>query len=96
VADTDPRGRPLGVVADLVKTGLIKGGLKEENISLVFDGREATQAALDMAEKGDIVVLQADDVQTVLQDVLDYKEDRLRNIKERIMVKAEKVPYGED
>jgi cyanophycin synthetase len=96
VADTDPRGRPLGEVAGLVKEGLIEGGLKEENISLVYDGREATQASLDMARKGDIVVLQADDVQTVLQDVLDYKEARVLKIRGELKVKEEPAPFGED
>jgi cyanophycin synthetase len=96
VADTDPRGRPLGEVAGLVKEGLIEGGLKEENITLVFDGREATRAALDMARKGDVVVLQADDVQTVLQDVLDYKESRLLKIRNEIMVNKKPAPFGED
>ncbi|MFW3146316.1 MAG: cyanophycin synthetase [Thermoplasmatota archaeon] len=96
VADTDPRGRPLGEVADLVKEGLLKGGLKEESISMIFDGREATQAALDMGQKGDIIVLQADDVQTVLQDVLDYKETRYLKIKGEVKVQKEEAPYGED
>ncbi len=96
IADTDTRGRPLGEVADLVKQGLMEGGLKEENISLVYDGREATQATLDMAKKGDIIVLQADDVQTVLQDVLDYKETRLLEIRQGISKKEEEIPFGED
>lgn len=96
IADTDTRGRPLGEVADLVKQGLMEGGLKEENIFLVYDGREATQAALDMCKKGDIVVLQADDVQTVLQDVQDYKEARMLKVREGIMNKKEEKPFGED
>jgi cyanophycin synthetase len=96
VADTDTRGRPLGEVAGLVKEGLVEGGISEGDISLVYDGRKATLAALNMASKGDIVVLQADDVQTVLQDVLDYKEDRNRKIKDEIKVKKQEVPFGED
>lgn len=96
VCDTDPRGRPLGEVAGLVKKGLMDGGLGKENISLIYDGREATQASLDMAKKGDVVVLQADDVQLVIQDVLDYKESVTRKIKDEIKVKKEKAPYGED
>ncbi len=96
IADTDTRGRPLGEVADLVKQGLMEGGLKEENISLVYDGREATRAALDMCKKGDILVLQADDVQTVLQDVQDYKEARMLKVREGIMNKKEEKPFGED
>ncbi|MEA3558202.1 MAG: cyanophycin synthetase [Candidatus Thermoplasmatota archaeon] len=96
IADTDPRGRPPGEVADLVKKGLKNGGLEEKDITMIFNGREATRAALDMARKGDIVVLQADDVHTVIQDVLDYKESVNRKIEREIKVKKEKVPYGED
>ncbi|MGA1793486.1 MAG: cyanophycin synthetase [Thermoplasmatota archaeon] len=79
LTDTDLRGRPPGEVAGLVKKGLIQGGMKESDITIVLDGREATQAALDMAEKGDIVVLQADNVQLVIQDVMDYKENSLHD-----------------
>jgi len=74
LTDTDRRGKAPGVVAELVHQGLLQGGFSEDQITLVLDGREATRAALDMAEKGDIVVLQADDVQLVIQDVMDYRE----------------------
>jgi cyanophycin synthetase len=74
VTDTDRRGRAPGVVAEWVCRGLRRGGFKEDQISVVLDGREATKAALEMAEKGDIVVLQADDVQLVIQDVIEMAE----------------------
>ncbi len=96
VTDTDPRGKAPGVVSELVRKGLQKGGYTDDNITIVLDGREATQAALDMAQKGDVVVLQADDVQLVIQDVMDYKEKVTRKFKEEIKAKKEKIPYGED
>ncbi|MCK5773222.1 MAG: cyanophycin synthetase, partial [Thermoplasmata archaeon] len=96
VTDTDPRGKAPGEVAELVRQGLHKGGLTDENITIVLDGREATQVALDMAVKGDIVVLQADDVQLVIQDVMDYKEKVMREFEKEVQLKQEKVPYGED
>ncbi|MBT4967830.1 MAG: hypothetical protein HOM80_02370, partial [Bacteroidetes bacterium] len=49
-------------------------GYSKDNIDIIIDGREATQKALNMASDGDIVVLQADDIQQVIQDVIDYKE----------------------
>jgi cyanophycin synthetase len=76
ITDTDRRDKPLGEVADLVKKGLIDAGYPEKEITTVLDGREATQAAMEMASKGDIVVLQADDVDTVIEDVMEYKEKR--------------------
>lgn len=73
ITDTDPRKRAPGETCELVQEGLIKGGFAKENIAVIPDGREATQKALKMASDGDIVVLQADDIQQVIQDVMDYK-----------------------
>ena len=84
ITDTDRRGKPPGEVADLVKQGLVNGGHPENEITIVLEGREATQVALDMAEKGDIVVLQADDVDAVIHDVMEYKKKRsLSLVKEK-------------
>ncbi|MFO8051288.1 MAG: cyanophycin synthetase [Thermoplasmatota archaeon] len=74
VTDTDPRGKAPGAVADLVCQGLKKGGFTDDMMTVVLDGREATRTALDMAQQGDLVVLQADDIDIVIQDVMDYKE----------------------
>ena len=73
ITDTDPRDRASGETCDLVQKGLIKQGYSKDNISIIIDGREATQKALKMASDGDIVVLQADDIDQVIQDVMDYK-----------------------
>jgi len=73
ITDTDPRDRVPGETCNLVQKGLIKQGYSKENISIILDGREATQKALKMASDGDIVVLQADDIDQVIQDVMDYK-----------------------
>jgi len=73
ITDTDPRKRAPGETCELVQEGLIKGGYPKENIAIILDGREATQKALKMASNGDIVVLQADDIQQVIQDVMDHK-----------------------
>lgn len=74
ITDTDPRGREPGETCKLVKLGLTQAGFSKDNIEIVIDGREATQKALNMASDGDIVVLQADNIQQVIQDVIDYKE----------------------
>lgn len=73
ITDTDPRDRAPGETCELVQEGLIKGGYAKENTAIILDGREATRKALEMASGGDIVVLQADDIQQVIQDVQDYK-----------------------
>jgi cyanophycin synthetase len=85
ITDTDPRDRVPGETCELVQEGLIKGGYAKENIAIIPDGRKATQKALKMASDGDIVVLQADDIQQVIQDVLDYKAILIN----RILLKKE-------
>ncbi|MCF8221954.1 MAG: cyanophycin synthetase [Bacteroidales bacterium] len=74
IADSDPRDRSPGETCDLVQQGLIKGGYSKDNTKIILDEREATQEVLNMASDGDIVVIQADNVQQVINDVMDYKE----------------------
>ena len=72
--DSDPRRRPLGETADLVKKGILETDFPEEELTEILDVREATHAALEMASTGDLVVLQCDDVEQVLEDVFAFKE----------------------
>jgi cyanophycin synthetase len=74
LCDPDIRSRKLGETAEIVKQGLLKGGFTDEMITVIVDERLATQAALDMAGVGDLVVLQGDNVKQVIKDVLAYKE----------------------
>lgn len=73
VCDSDPRQRVIGETAEIVKQGLISGGLKNDMIKVILEEREATKAALEMADKGDLLVLQADNIKQVINDVLEYK-----------------------
>jgi cyanophycin synthetase len=94
ITDTDPRNRAPGETCELVQEGLIKRGYAKENIAIILDGREATRKALKMASAGDIVVLQADDVQQVIQDVLDYKAiltNRILRDKEKSKLRLKKT-----
>ena len=75
ICDADPRGRTAGETAQIVKEGLIEGGFTTEMITIVNDEKEATRISLDMAKKGDLVVLQADNITQVIKDVLNYKKD---------------------
>jgi cyanophycin synthetase len=79
VTDTDPRERPIGETAELVKKGIQDTGFPAENVSVILDPVEATAAALDMAEAGDLVVLQADFFHQVVRDVKEYKKKLLKN-----------------
>jgi cyanophycin synthetase len=79
VTDTDPRERPIGETAELVKKGIQDTGFPAENVSVILDPVEATAAALDMAEAGDLVVLQADFFHQVVRDVKEYKKKLMKN-----------------
>ena len=74
VTDSDARRRPPGETAELVKRGILETGFAEEHITMVLDPREATETALGMAEAGDLVVLQADNLEQVLEDVFAFKD----------------------
>ena len=78
ICDPDPRQRKLGETAEIIQEGLIKGGFKEDMISLVLDEKEATKVALDMAKPGDIIVLQVDNIVEVIKYVFEYKTKLLK------------------
>ncbi|MEX0720313.1 MAG: cyanophycin synthetase, partial [Balneolaceae bacterium] len=73
VTDTHPKHRKVGETAALVKKGLLKGGCDEKQIEVIIDDREAMKKALKIATPGDIVVLQANNVKQLIEDVLAYK-----------------------
>ena len=56
-----------------MRCGLLDNGFEEHEITLVLDEREAALTCLQMAQKGDLVVLQVDDIDQIVKDVLDYK-----------------------
>lgn len=74
ICDADPRERNKGETSQIIREGLLQGGFKKEMITAVLDEKEATKISLEMAEKGDLVVLQVDNVTQVIKDVLDYKK----------------------
>jgi cyanophycin synthetase len=76
LTDSDPRRRDLGDTAEVVRKGIAETGFSEDELTIILDVREATRAALDMGRTGDLVVLQCDDVEQVLADVADYRDER--------------------
>lgn len=79
LCDSAPRNRPLGETAEIVKQGMLEGGMEANAIELVYDEILATRRALEMAEPNDLVVLQADNIAKVTQDVLDFKREYTAN-----------------
>jgi cyanophycin synthetase len=79
VTDSDPRGRPPGETPELVRKGVLDTGFPAGNVSVILDPVEATAAALDAAETGDLVVLQADYFNQVIHDVKEYRKRLLED-----------------
>lgn len=74
VTDTHPWDRKVGETAELVKTGVLEAGLPEDKVEVIIDDRKAIARALEMAQPDDLIVLQANDVHQIINDVLAYKE----------------------
>jgi cyanophycin synthetase len=77
--DDNLRGRPSGEAAGLIREGAIRGGLAADNIELVLPESDAVDHALKMGEVGDIVVIFADLIPQVWQQVTSFNSRELVN-----------------
>lgn len=71
LADFDPRNRPLGETPTLVYEGLIQGGFCEENIEIVTEISTAMDLLFSKAEKGDLLVIQPDELEPFMGQVME-------------------------
>ena len=83
LCDSSPRQRKIGETAELVRKGILSTGFPENNIELVLEEHAAILVALKMAKEGDLIVIQADDLNGAIIDVLEYKENMLAKSKKR-------------
>ena len=67
--DQDRRGRAPGEVAGLLEEGLREGGLGSDRIETVFAEQDAVARALGRMQEGDLLVVLAEHVSTVLAAV---------------------------
>jgi cyanophycin synthetase len=70
--DRNLRGREPGEVAELVATGArasAGGGARCRSLDVVLDELEASRLALDRANPGDLVVLCADRVESIVDEL---------------------------
>lgn len=58
--DENPRGRERGEMAGLLRQAVLAGGADEARIDVVLDELEACRAAIEKADKNDLVVLMVD------------------------------------
>jgi cyanophycin synthetase len=74
--DDDPRGRARGEVAALLREGALAAGCSPRNIHIVLPEGEAVMRSLRLARSGDLVVLTADDVEGVWEQVRSFEGNR--------------------
>jgi cyanophycin synthetase len=67
--DDDRRGRRPGEIAELLVEGLRSAGLHGDQIEVVADERTAVARSLEVIGDGDLLVVLADDVGSVLAQI---------------------------
>lgn len=74
LTDPSPRGRVPGETPEIIKQAIVSRGVAPENVHIELREKHATELALGMAEAGDLVVLQVENVAQVTKDVLAFKQ----------------------
>ena len=75
IKDSDPRHRPLGETAEIMKAAVLGTRFPEEKLRIIMNEWEAIEAAFAMARPGDLVVIQPDDIEGTIRLLLKHKEE---------------------
>ena len=73
--DDNLRGRGPREVPEMLRDGLIDGGVDPDTIEIVEGEQEANQAALGMARSGDLLLLLADNVARSWKQIIYFEPD---------------------
>jgi cyanophycin synthetase len=71
--DANRRGRPSGEIARLVREGAMSAGLPEERITTILPEPEAVAEALRRGQRGDLVLIFADEIAQVWQQIVSFR-----------------------
>jgi cyanophycin synthetase len=71
--DDNRRGRPPGEIAALVRAGATASGFPEEKITTILPEPEAVREALNRARMGDLVLIFADEIALVWQQIVSFR-----------------------
>jgi cyanophycin synthetase len=71
--DDNLRGREALEVPELLKRGLLEGGVPEEQIQIIEEEEQANEAALDMARGGDLILILADNVKRSWKQIIYFQ-----------------------
>lgn len=67
---TDLRGRPPGVVADVIKRGIVAAGFPHDNLHVVLQEAESINYGMRLAREGDLVVIGCADTEEAIETVM--------------------------
>lgn len=73
VCDPDPRRRARGQTSGVIREGILAAGFPESALSMELDELRAVRLALAESRPGDLVVLQADDIDDVIRLCTDLR-----------------------
>lgn len=73
--DDDLRGRDGTAVPEMIRDALRAGGIDDDRISVIPDEQQAMDAALRMAQAGDLLLLFADAIARSWKQVVHFKPD---------------------
>jgi len=73
--DDDLRGRDGDAVPGMIRAALLEGGIDDARISLIPDEQQAIDAALRMAQPGDLLLIFADAIARSWKQVVHFKPD---------------------
>jgi len=75
-SDDNPRGRQPDEVPRMLKEALLAEGVSESAIEMVADEQKATNAALEMAKPGDLVVVFGDAIKRTWKQIIYFSSER--------------------
>ena len=81
-ADDRRRGRGHDEIPQMLKAGLIAGGVSEDAISIIPDEVEAVDAGLNMAAPGDLLVIFGDDTARCWKQIIYFNSSEISDAKE--------------
>lgn len=74
-SDDNRRGRDQGEVPVMLKNGLLEAGISAGRIDVIPDEQEATHAALQMAEPGDLILVLADAIKRTWKQIIYFDSE---------------------
>ncbi|MFP4001431.1 MAG: cyanophycin synthetase [Thermoplasmata archaeon] len=73
INDSDPRHRPVGETAELVKRGVVESRIPKDQVEIIIDEFESIDRGFEIAEKDDLLVIQPYEIKKVIEHVKSKK-----------------------